>query len=162
MVFFSFIKTHHLFSNISCLPCSGPLTSDPAIGWLCVQKISFLKNFLIIFEDSIFDEPTSVIIVFGNKKLKYRYVSGSVSDDNNYLFISASNLTDGNKLFMIDLVNNPGKIQTISDDESTDDNIVDTDGDIFYIFTNYDAPNKRLVKTSANKLNRKCFFSKCW
>ena len=41
-------------------------------------------------------------IVFGDKKLKYRYVSGSVSDDNNYLFISASNLTDGNKLFMKD------------------------------------------------------------
>ena len=31
---------------------------------------------------------------------------------------------------------------------------MDTDGDTFYIFTNYDAPNKRLVKTSANKLNR--------
>ena len=100
------------------------------------------------------EEQESDNIVFGNSELKYRYVSGSVSDDNNYLFISASNLTDGNKLFMIDLVNNPRKIQTISDDESTDDNIVDTDGDIFYIFTNYDAPNKRLVKTSANKLNR--------
>ena len=93
-------------------------------------------------------------IIFGDKKDKYRYVSGSVSDDNNYLFISASNLTDGNKLFMIDLINDPEKIQTISDDESTDDNIVDTNGNTFYIFTNYDAPNKRLVKTSANKLNR--------
>ena len=93
-------------------------------------------------------------MIFGDKKDKYRYVSGSVSDDNNYLFISASNLTDGNKLFMIDLINNPEKIQTISDDESTDDNIVDTNGNTFYIFTNYDAPNKRLVKTSANKLNR--------
>jgi len=100
------------------------------------------------------EEQESDNIVFGNTELKYRYVSGSVSDDNNYLFISASNLTDGNKLFMIDLVNNPKKIQTISNDESTDDNIVDTDGDTFYIFTNYDAPNKRLVKTSANKLNR--------
>jgi prolyl oligopeptidase len=93
-------------------------------------------------------------MIFGDKKDKYRYVSGSVSDDNNYLFISASNLTDGNKLFMIDLINDPEKIQTISDDESTDDNIVDTNGNTFYIFTNYDAPNKRLVKTSANKLNR--------
>ena len=93
-------------------------------------------------------------MIFGDKKDKYRYVSGSVSDDNNYLFISASNLTDGNKLFMIDLINDPEKIQTISDDESTDDNIIDTNGNTFYIFTNYDAPNKRLVKTSANKLNR--------
>ena len=28
----SLIKTHHLFSNIFSLPCSGPLTSEPAIG----------------------------------------------------------------------------------------------------------------------------------
>ena len=32
LVFLSFIKTHHLPSNKSFLPCSGPLTSDPAIG----------------------------------------------------------------------------------------------------------------------------------
>jgi len=32
-------------------------------------KISFFKNFLIIFEDSIFEEPISVIIVLGDKNL---------------------------------------------------------------------------------------------
>ena len=70
------------------------------------------------------EDQESDKIVFGNDKVKHRYVSGSVSDDNNYLFISASNLTDGNKLFMIDLTNYPEKIQAISDDESTDDYIV--------------------------------------
>ena len=29
--------------------------------------------------------------VFGDQREKYRYVSGNVSDDNNFLFISASN-----------------------------------------------------------------------
>ena len=94
-------------------------------------------------------------IVFGNGKEKYRYVYSSVSDDNQFLFITASNLTDGNKLFMIDLIKNPNRIQVISDDETTDDNIVETDGDIFYIFTNYNAPNKRLVKTTVKELNQK-------
>ncbi len=94
-------------------------------------------------------------IVFGNGKEKYRYVNSSVSDDNQFLFITASNLTDGNKLFMIDLIKNPNRIQVISDDETTDDNIVETDGDTFYIFTNFNAPNKRLVKTTVKKLNRK-------
>jgi len=32
LVFFSFIKTHHLFLNKFLSPCSAPLTSDPAIG----------------------------------------------------------------------------------------------------------------------------------
>ncbi len=94
-------------------------------------------------------------IVFGNGKEKYRYVYSSVSDDNQFLFITASNLTDGNKLFMIDLIKNPNRIQVISDDETTDDNIVETDGDTFYIFTNFNAPNKKLVKTTVKKLNRK-------
>ena len=94
-------------------------------------------------------------IVFGNGKEKYRYVYSSVSDDNQFLFITASNLTDGNKLFMIDLIKNPNRIQVISDDETTDDNIVETDGDIFYIFTNFNAPNKRLVKTTVKELNQK-------
>ena len=44
-VFFSFINTHHLFKNKSFFPCSGPLTSDPAIGWLEVQKIPFFNFF---------------------------------------------------------------------------------------------------------------------
>ncbi len=94
-------------------------------------------------------------IVFGNGKEKYRYVNSSVSDDNQFLFITASNLTDGNRLFMIDLIKSPNRIQVISNDETTDDNIVETDGDTFYIFTNFNAPNKRLVKTTVKKLNRK-------
>ena len=94
-------------------------------------------------------------LVFGDGKDKYRYVYSSVSDDNKFLFITASNLTDGNKLFMIDIVKNPNRIQVISDDETTDNNIVETDGDTFYIFTNFNAPNKRLVKTTVKKLNRK-------
>ena len=94
-------------------------------------------------------------IVFGNGKEKYRYVNSSVSDDNQFLFITASNLTDGNRLFMIDLIKSPNRIQVISNDETTDDNIVETDGDTFYIFTNFNAPNKKLVKTTVKKLNRK-------
>ena len=94
-------------------------------------------------------------IVFGNGKEKYRYVYSSLSDDNQFLFITASNLTDGNRLFMIDLIKSPNRIQVISNDETTDDNIVETDGDTFYIFTNFNAPNKRLVKTTVKKLNRK-------
>tara|TARA_A100001015_G_C15037592_1_gene737332 strand:- start:583 stop:2685 length:2103 start_codon:yes stop_codon:yes gene_type:complete len=94
-------------------------------------------------------------VIFGDSKEKYRYVNSDVSDDNRYLFITASNLTDGNKLFMVDLKNKPDEIQVISDDETTDSNIIETEGETIYIFTNFNAPNKRLVKTSIDKLNRK-------
>ena len=42
----------------------------------------------------------------------------------------------------------------MSDDPTTDEYVVDNIDDTFYIFTNYNAPNKRLVKTSLNNLDR--------
>ena len=93
-------------------------------------------------------------IIFGDQKEKYRYVSGNVSDDSNFLFISASNLTDGNKLYLIDLRKNSNRIQIISDDSSSDEYVVDSIDETFYIFTNYNAPNKRLVKTSLKSLSK--------
>ena len=50
-------------------------------------------------------------LIFGGKSTdKYRYVSSSVSEDNKYLFITASNLTDGNKLFVMNLTKDSNKI----------------------------------------------------
>ena len=94
-------------------------------------------------------------VIFGDSKEKFRYVYSDVSDDSRYLFITASNLTDGNKLFMVDLKNKPDEIQVISDDETTDSNVVVAEGETIYIFTNFNAPNKRLVKTSIDRLNKK-------
>ena len=95
-------------------------------------------------------------LIFGGKSTdKYRYVSSSVSEDNKYLFITASNLTDGNKLFVLNLTKDSNKIQVVSDDETTDDYVIETDGNTFYILTNSNAPNKKLVRTKYNRLNQK-------
>lgn len=95
-------------------------------------------------------------LIFGGKSTdKYRYVSSSVSEDNKYLFITASNLTDGNKLFVLNLTKDSNKIEVVSDDETTDDYVIETDGNTFYILTNSNAPNKKLVRTKYNRLNQK-------
>lgn len=95
-------------------------------------------------------------LIFGGKSTdKYRYVSSSVSEDNKYLFITASNLTDGNKLFVMNLTKDSNKIGVVSDDETTDDYVIETDGNTFYILTNSNAPNKKLVRTKYNRLNQK-------
>ena len=95
-------------------------------------------------------------LIFGGKSTdKYRYVSSSVSEDNKYLFITASNLTDGNKLFVMNLTKDSNNIEVVSDDETTDDYVIETDGNTFYILTNSNAPNKKLVRTKYNRLNQK-------
>ena len=60
-------------------------------------------------------------LVFGGKENeKHRYIGGSVSDDGNFLFISASNTTSGNKLFIQDLRVPNGAIETILGHEDSD------------------------------------------
>jgi prolyl oligopeptidase len=101
------------------------------------------------------DQNQDKLIFGGKSTVKYRYVSSSVSEDNKYLFITASNLTDGNKLFAMNLTKDSNKIEVVSDDETTDDYVIETDGNTFYILTNSNAPNKKLVRTKYNRLNQK-------
>lgn len=91
-------------------------------------------------------------VVFGSTSAqKHRYVGGYVSDDQRYLFISASNTTSGNKLFMLDLQNPKAGIRPIVADEHSDTYVLDTKGDKLYLVTNLNAPNKKLVMAKASR-----------
>ncbi len=83
-------------------------------------------------------------LVFGDKE-KRRYVGGSVSDDNHYLFISAANSTSGNELYFQDLTKPNAPIQLIHAGFEYDVDVLDNQGTKLFIVTNYKAPNKRIV-----------------
>jgi prolyl oligopeptidase len=83
-------------------------------------------------------------LVFGGKE-KRRYVGGSVSDDNHYLFISAANSTSGNELYLQDLTKPNAPIQLIHAGFECDVDVLDNQGTKLFIVTNYKAPNKRIV-----------------
>lgn len=88
-------------------------------------------------------------VVFGNKPEEVaRYIGGYVSDDGRYLFISRSVSTSGNELYYIDLqgANTPVPIITGFD---TDTYILDNVGSTFYLVTNADAPNQKIVTVDA-------------
>ena len=87
---------------------------------------------------------TEDILVFGAKE-KRRYVGGSVSDDNHYLFISAANSTSGNELYFQDLTKPNASIQLIHAGFEYDVDVLDNQGTKLFIVTNYKAPNKRIV-----------------
>lgn len=84
------------------------------------------------------------ILVFGDTE-KRRYVGGSVSDDNHYLFISAANSTSGNELYFQDLTKPNAPIQLIHAGFEYDVDVLDNQGTKLFIVTNYKAPNKRIV-----------------
>ena len=84
------------------------------------------------------------VLIFGDKE-KRRYVRGSVSDDNHYLFISAANSTSGNELYVQDLTQPNNEIKCIHSGFDYDVDVLDSKGSKLFIVTNFKAPNKRIV-----------------
>ncbi|MFC4739840.1 prolyl oligopeptidase family protein [Flavobacterium ponti] len=82
-------------------------------------------------------------VVFGLNE-KRRYVGGYVTEDENYLVISAAVATNGNELYIKDLSKN-GPIQKIVNTFDYNNNVVDNVGTKFYLSTDYKAPNQRVV-----------------
>lgn len=85
-------------------------------------------------------------VVFGaTDEEKHRYVGGYVTKDNNYLVVSASISTSGNKLFIKDLNKADSEFVTIMATDESDTSILDNDGSKLYIATNLNAPNIRVA-----------------
>ena len=88
-------------------------------------------------------------LIYGDKE-KRRYVNGSVSEDNRYLFISAANSTSGNELYIKDLKNPKSKLKTVITGYDFDVDVLENVGSKLYIVTNHKAPNKRIVTVDAS------------
>ena len=86
-------------------------------------------------------------VVFGDTE-KYRYVWGGVSEDGRFLTISASTSTSGNKLFIKDLNQENSPIINMVNDYDSDSYVFHNEGDLLYIVTNRNAPNKKVVTAS--------------
>ncbi|PNQ53988.1 S9 family peptidase, partial [Vibrio agarivorans] len=86
------------------------------------------------------------LIFGGSDEEKHRYVSGEISSDQHYLFISASTSTSGNKLLFKDIFNSDSAIKPIVNNTDSDTELLQVDNGIAYFVTNLNAPNKRVVK----------------
>lgn len=84
-------------------------------------------------------------LIFGDD-VKRRYVSGYVTEDQNYLVISGANSTSGDELYIRDLRNKDAVLQTMVDDFEGDHTVIYSEGNTIFISTNHNAPNRKLVK----------------
>lgn len=89
------------------------------------------------------------IIFGGTPEEKHRYVFANVTEDQNYLIMSAKISTSGNKLFLKDLKDPNSKLVTIVDNVDSDSYVLENEGSTLYIVTNYKAPNKKIVTVDA-------------
>lgn len=88
-------------------------------------------------------------LIFGDKE-KRRYVGGYVSENNKWLFISATNATYGNQLMALDLTKPNAEIIVLADDMNNQHNVVYSDDDFFYIETDRNAPNGKVMIAPVN------------
>ena len=91
-------------------------------------------------------------VIFGYD-IKRRYVGGVVTDDDNYLIITAANSTYGNELYIMDLTNPKSKITAIVDNYDNEYNLLDNIGDTLLIMTDKDAPNGKIIAVDAANLS---------
>ena len=91
-------------------------------------------------------------LVIGGEDFKRRYMGISVSDDQRFLILSASNTTNGNELYIKD---QKTKADWIPLQKGFDNNtsVVDTKEDILYLSTDKNAPNNKLVKINIHQPN---------
>ena len=88
-------------------------------------------------------------VIFGNIE-KFRYVSGYLTRDQNYLVISASKTTSGNNLYIKDMNKENTELIQITHNFESNSYISHNIGSKLYISTNLNAPNKKLIVVDAN------------
>lgn len=88
-------------------------------------------------------------LIFGGDATPRRYISGSVTEDENFLVITAANATYGNELYIQDLNKKNASIVPVVTGFDDEQNVVYAEKGKLYIETNAGAPNRKLVVTDA-------------
>lgn len=89
-------------------------------------------------------------LILGGAETPRRYIFGKVTEDENWLAISAANSTSGGELYIKDLRDPGNPVVPVVTNFEHDHSLIHSTENTIYILTNYQAPNRRLVKTDAD------------
>jgi len=115
--------------------------SKPEAG----KEFSNKNEYHKIFYHTIGQAQAQDPIIFENKDFPLRNVGAAVSDDEKYLFISETESTSGNSLWLKDLTKAGSKPILIAPGFESDFNVVEHYNEKVYVLTNYKAPNQQLM-----------------
>ncbi len=114
---------------------------DPKDGSQLSGKTQYHK----LYYHKLGTPQESDVLVYGGTKQPNRYISGYVTEDQKYLVVSAAENTSGNQLYVRDLSMKDGPFIQISADYFTEINYVENEGSRFFLSTNIEAPNNRVI-----------------
>jgi prolyl oligopeptidase len=117
------------------------------------SKLSALTNNHKLYYHKLGTSQSEDQLVFGDDESPRRYVGARVTEDQNFLVISAANSTTGNELYIQDLRKADSKIQPIVSDMDNSHGVLTSKDNTIFIFTDLGAPNNKVVKTNIEKLS---------
>lgn len=89
------------------------------------------------------------ILIFGGEKIPRRYIGAYVTEDQQFLVITAANATYGNELYIQDITKKDAPITAVVTGFETEQYVVCSKDGKLYISTNMHAPNTKLIVTDA-------------
>ena len=103
-----------------------------------------------LFYHKLGTSQSADLLVFGGEKTPRRYIGAFVTEDQQYLVITAAVSTSGNELYIKSLKNSNAPIVNVIDNFEKEHQVVHSEGDWLFIYTTLNAPNGRLVKVKAS------------
>jgi prolyl oligopeptidase len=112
------------------------------------KEFSNKNEYHKVFYHQLGTSQTEDEIVFEDTTHPLRNHSGFATKDKHFLVITASEGTSGNTIHVKDLTNSDSEFITLVNDFDNDNYVIDNLGDELLIFTNYNAPNQRIVSAT--------------
>ena len=116
------------------------------------SKLSALTDNHKLYYHKLGTDQSEDKLIFGDDNKARRYVGATVTEDQQYLVISAANSTTGNELYFKDLRDPNSKIVPVVSNMDNTHYPLTSKGNTLYLFTNLNAPNNKVVKTDISKL----------
>ncbi|PCI96954.1 MAG: S9 family peptidase [Flavobacteriales bacterium] len=114
------------------------------------KEFSNKNEYHKLFYHKIGTDQTEDKIIFEDKEHPLRNHYASVTEDCHFLSVQGVEGTSGNSLHVKDLSKSSSDFVTFIADFDNDSYVIDNNGETLLIFTDYKAPNKRVVKTTIN------------
>jgi prolyl oligopeptidase len=115
------------------------------------QELKAKNEFQKVFFHKLGDPQEKDVLVYEDKEHPLRYVGAETTEDEKLLFLTVSEGTSGNELYVRGLAQNAAKFQPLVQGFENDSAPVDAVGDKVLVYTNVDAANFRVVLIDPKK-----------
>ena len=109
------------------------------------EELKARNEFQKVFFHKLGDPQEKDALVYEDKDHPLRYLGLDVGEDKKFAYLSVSEGTSGNELYVKDLAKKGSKFEPLVNGFANDSTAVDNVGDKVLVYTNIDAPNYRVV-----------------